>query len=90
MSPWPEPPSAGAAEKKPEMPPPPPRTGAYLAVAALVLLGTGLFIAGAVAKVREEKGSPPATVLGVAAWQVATAGFVCTLAGGLWLQRLVK
>ena len=88
MSTWPESPSPGTPEKKPATTPP--RTGLFVGVGALVLLGTALFIAGAVAKVREEKGAPPATVLGVAAWQVATAGFVCTLAGGLWLQRLVK
>ena len=30
-----------------------------------------------------------AHVLGVPAWQLATAGFISTLAGGLWLRRLV-
>lgn len=70
-------------------PAPRPRTGACLGIAALVLLGTTLFAAAAIAKVRQPENAPPATVLGVAAWKVATAGFVSTLAGGLWLRRLV-
>ena len=70
-------------------PPAPPRLGSYLGVAALVLLGTALFATAALAKVRQRENAPPATVLGFPAWQVATAGFVSTLAGGLWLRRLV-
>ncbi|MCX6955495.1 MAG: hypothetical protein NTV51_25380 [Verrucomicrobia bacterium] len=66
-----------------------PRTGAYLGVAALVLLGTALFATAAVAQVRRKENAPPATVLGLPAWQIAAAGFVSTLAGGLWLRRLV-
>jgi hypothetical protein len=71
--------------------PPPPRdsAGAYLVIATLVLAGTGLFATAAIAKVRQPENGPPATVLGFPAWQVATAGFVSTLAGGLWLRRLV-
>jgi hypothetical protein len=82
----------------PDSRPPPPAedenspspTGAYLGIAALVLLGTALFATAAVAKVRQPENAPPAKILGLAAWQVATAGFVTTLAGGLWLRRLVK
>lgn len=66
-----------------------PRTGALLGVAILVLLGTALFATAAVAQVRRKENTPPATVLGLPAWQIATAGFVSTLAGGLWLRRLV-
>jgi len=69
--------------------PAPTHTGAYLGVAALVLLGTGLFATAAIAKVRQPENAAPAKVLGVPAWQIATAGFVSTLAGGLWLRRLV-
>jgi hypothetical protein len=69
--------------------PAPARTGAYLGVAALVLLGTGLFATAAIAKVRQPANAPPAKVLGLPAWQIATVGFVSTLAGGLWLRRLV-
>lgn len=65
-------------------------TGAYLGIAGLVLLGTGLFITAAVAKVRQPENAPPPKILGVPAWQLATAGFVSTLAGGLWLRRIVK
>jgi hypothetical protein len=78
----PTPPATDAA-------PAPARTGAYLGIAALVLLGTTLFATAAVAKVRQPENAPPAKVLGVPAWQIATAGFVSTLAGGLWLRRLV-
>ena len=62
---------------------------AYLGIAFLVLLGTGLFGTAAVAQVRRPENAPPARVLGVPAWTLATAGFVSTLAGGLWLRRLV-
>ncbi len=58
------------------------RRRALLSAAALVLLGTVLFGVGVVAKLRQRE---PA-LLGCAAWQVATAGFVCTLGGGLWLR----
>ncbi len=87
-----------SAPESPAPPPPPPpkeaaesaHTGAYLGIAALVLLGTGLFVTAAVAKVRQPENAPPPKVLGVPAWQLATAGFVSTLAGGLWLRRIVK
>lgn len=67
----------------------PSRTGQYLCIAALVLLGGALFATAAIVQVRRPKDAPPARVLGVPAWQIATAGFVSTLAGGLWLRRLV-
>lgn len=80
-----------AAPDQPNPPaPPPPRPGAYLGVAALVLLGLTLFAVGAIVKVRAPKDAPPPTVLGLPAWEVATAGFACTLASGLLLRRLVK
>ena len=62
---------------------------AYAGISLLLVLGTVLFAAGVIAKVRWHDGTPPPMVLGVAAWQVATAGFVSTLAGGLWARRLV-
>ncbi len=77
------------APESPPAAPPRPRTAAYLGVAALVLIGTALFAIAAVAKVRQPANAPPPQVLGVPAWQLATAGFVSTLAGGLWLRRLV-
>ena len=77
------------APESPAVAPPRPRTAAYLGVAALVLLGTALFATAAVAKVRQPENAPPPHVLGVPAWILATAGFVSTLAGGLWLRRLV-
>lgn len=52
------------------------------------MLGTGLFAAGAFAKLRDRE-HPDPRLLDIAAWQIATAGFVCTLAGGLWLRRHV-
>lgn len=64
-------------------------TATHLGIAFLVLLGTGLFATAAVAQVRRPENAPPARVLGVPAWTLATAGFVSTLAGGLWLRRLV-
>ena len=79
----------------PDTPPPapttPPRAGpaTYLAIAALVLAGTGLFATAAIAQVRRTENAPPARVLGVPAWTLATAGCISTLAGGLWLRRLV-
>ncbi len=80
MSPAPESPAAA---------PPRPRPAAYRGVAALVVAGTALFATAAVAKVRQPENGPPPHVLGVPAWQLATAGFASTLAGGLWLRRLV-
>jgi len=54
----------------------------------LVVVGTLLFAVGAVAKLRD-RDHPDPRLLGIAAWQIATAGFACTLAGGLWLRRHV-
>lgn len=68
----------------------PPRTGAYLGIAALVLIGTALFATAAIVKVRQPENAPPPKIAGIPAWQIAAAGFVSTLAGGLWLRRLVK
>ena len=53
------------------------------------MLGTALFATAAIAQIRRPETAPPAHVLGVPAWQLATAGFISTLAGGLWLRRLV-
>ena len=64
-------------------------TAAYLGIAAIVLLGTALFATAALAQIRRPETAPPAHVLGIPAWQLATAGFISTLAGGLWLRRLV-
>ena len=71
---------------------PPPQTGRGVLVAAvlLVLLGFVLFATGMIAGLRASGPAREAVVLGCAAWQVATAGFICTLAGGLWLKRLVR
>lgn len=77
------------ATESPVADPPRPRPAAYLGVAALVVIGTALFATAAVAKVRQPENAPPPKILGVPAWQLATAGFVSTLAGGLWLRRLV-
>ncbi len=77
-------PATAAAEATPRGTP-----AAYLGIAALVLLGTGLFAAAAFAQVRRPENAPPARILGVPAWTLASAGFVSTLAGGLWLRRLV-
>jgi len=57
---------------------------------ALVLLGFALFATGMLAGLRADGPARDAMVLGRPAWQVATAGFLCTLAGGLWLRRLVR
>ena len=84
MSASPTPPVPPAAGEPPRS-----RAGAYAGIALLLVLGTALFAAGVIAKLRWHDGAPPPTVLGVAAWQVATAGFVSTLAGGLWARRLV-
>lgn len=61
-----------------------------VAAGAVVLLGFALFALGMVAGLRAAGPARDAVVLGRAAWQVATAGFLCTLAGGLWLRRLVR
>ncbi len=63
--------------------------GPLIAIVALLLVGTGLFATGAIVKMRHSPGQPPPAVLGIAAWQIATAGFVCTLGGALWLKKLV-
>ena len=72
-----------------EQPPPRVHPAVYVAIAVLVLGGTALFATAAIAQARRPEHAPPARILGVAAWQLATAGFVSTLAGGLWLRRLV-
>ncbi len=64
------------------------RRRALVFAGALVVLGTGLFAAGIFAKLRD-RDHPDPRLLGIAAWQIATAGFGCTLAGGLWLRRHV-
>jgi hypothetical protein len=64
------------------------RRRALFLAGALVAIGTGLFASGAVAKLRD-RDHPDPRLLGIAAWQIATAGFACTLAGGLWLRRHV-
>jgi hypothetical protein len=73
----------------PEPAAPPPR-GGLIAGGLLVLAGTILFLAGMIAGLRADGPARDAVILGHAAWQVAVAGFLCTLGGGLWLQRLVK
>ncbi len=75
---------------EPATPPPAAARGALILGGALVLAGTGLFLVGMIAGLRADGPAREAVVLGFAAWQVAGAGFLCTLAGGLWLQRLVK
>ncbi len=57
---------------------------------ALVLAGFALFALGMIAGLRADGPARDAMALGRPAWQVATAGFLCTLAGGLWLRRLVR
>lgn len=73
----------------PATPPPAPR-GPLVAASLLVALGFILFGTGMIAGLRAEHGPRSASVLGFAAWLWALAGFACTLAGGLWLRRLVK
>ena len=73
----------------PATPPPQPGRGVLVAAVLLVLLGFVLFAAGMIAGLRTAGPARDAIILGCAAWQVATAGFFCTLAGGLWLSRLV-
>lgn len=85
MSSTPDTPSTPpAADAKPRV-----STAAYLSVVTLVVLGTALFATAAIVKLRQPKDAPSPTVLGIPAWGLATAGFVSTLAGGLWLRRLV-
>lgn len=67
----------------------PSRVGIY-AASALVLAGFALFALGMIAGLRADGPARDAVVLSRPAWQVATAGFLCTLAGGLWLRRLVR
>jgi hypothetical protein len=74
----------------PATPPPQPGRGVLVAAVLLVLLGFVLFATGMIAGLRSDGPARDAVVLGWAAWQVATAGFLCTLAGGLWLRRLVR
>lgn len=75
----------------PATPPSPPAPrGPLVAASLIVALGFILFGAGMIAGLRAEGGPRTATLLGHAAWQWAVAGFFCTLAGGLWLRRLVK
>lgn len=64
--------------------------GILILAGSVVLAGTGLFLTGMIAGLRSDGPAREAVVLGLAAWQVAGAGFLCTLAGGLWLQRLIK
>ncbi len=82
------PPSPPDATPAPDSPAARSRRRALFLAGALVVLGTGLFAAGAFAKLRDRE-HPDPRLLGIAAWQIATAGFVCTLAGGLWLRRHV-
>ena len=74
----------------PASPPSPPGQCALVAAVLLVLFGFALFAIGMIAGLRVAGPARAATVLGCAAWQVATAGFLCTFAGGLWLRRWVK
>ena len=74
----------------PGTPPPAPGRLGLVAAGAAVLLGFALFALGMIAGLRADGPARDAVVLGRAAWQVATAGFLCTLAGGLWLRQLVK
>ena len=68
--------------------PGPGRVGLVIA-GAVVVVGFVLFALGMVAGLRADGPARDAVVLGRAAWQVATAGFLCTLAGGLWLRKLM-
>lgn len=74
----------------PGTPSPGPGRAGLAAAGTVVVLGFVLFALGMVAGLRADGPARDAVVLGRAAWQVATAGFLCTLAGGLWLRRLVK
>ncbi len=79
-------PSPPDATPAPDSPAARSRRRALVFAGALVVLGTGLFAAGIFAKLRD-RDHPDPRLLGIAAWQIATAGFGCTLAGGLWLRR---
>ncbi len=74
----------------PGTPSPGPGRVGLVAAGTVVVVGFVLFALGMVAGLRADGPARDAVVLGRAAWQVATAGFLCTLAGGLWLRRLVR
>ncbi len=74
----------------PGTPAPGPGRVGLVAAGTVVVVGFVLFALGMVAGLRADGPARDAVVLGRAAWQVATAGFLCTLAGGLWLRRLVR
>lgn len=74
----------------PGQPSPGPGRAGLIAAGAVVLLGFALFALGMVAGLRADGPARDAVVLGRPAWQVATAGFLCTLVGGLWLRRLIR
>lgn len=80
--------SAAAPVPSPASPAARARRRALWLAGTLVVVGTGLFAVGTVAKLRD-RDHPDPRLLGIAAWQIATAGFACTLAGGLWLRRHV-
>ncbi|MBS0631854.1 MAG: hypothetical protein JSS11_08070 [Verrucomicrobia bacterium] len=64
--------------------------GPLITASVLVALGFIGFGIGMIAGIRADGPPRTAIVLGLPAWQFAAAGFVFTLAGGLWLRRLVK
>lgn len=74
----------------PASPPPLPGRGVLAGIGFLVLGGLILFGTGMIAGVRHDGPARDALVLGFAAWQVATTGFLTTLAGGCWLWWRVK
>ncbi len=71
-------------------PPPPPRRPATLYAGLLTAFGFILFGAGAVAGLASDGPPAEAVVAGIAAWQIAVAGFLGTLGGALWLLGLAK
>jgi hypothetical protein len=75
---------------EPSTPSPAPVRGALIVAIVFVLIGTGLFLTSMIAGLKVDGPAREAVIFGFPAWQVAVAGFLCTLAGGLWLQRLVK
>lgn len=75
---------------EPSTPSPAPVRGTLIIAIVFVLIGTGLFLTSMIAGLKVDGPAREAVILGFPAWQVAVAGFFCTLAGGLWLQRLVK